>query len=135
MSPFFLCVSVFSLPPCIFALRCCGLPWECVFVYCLCACHALTHICAHSNLCFTFCLKPCLFLHVHVSCMRRTPPPQHGLCSVCLYICIYMHVYLVTLRVRVTVGDLVAVAARGGLLTLSRSRGASFYPACRKQTS
>lgn len=41
----------------------------------------------------------------------------------------------VTLCVRVTVGDLVAAAARGGLLTLSCGRGASFSLPYRKQTS
>lgn len=40
-----------------------------------------------------------------------------------------------TLGVRVTLGELVTDAARGGLLTPSPGRGASFFPGYRKQTS
>lgn len=65
------------------------------------------------NMCHTYILPfPCTW-HVHTD----------------------IHVYFVTLCVRVIVGDLVAEAARGGLLTLSHSRGASSSPAHRKQTS
>lgn len=47
----------------------------------------------------------------------------------------YVNVYPTTRCVRVTSGDLVAEAARGGLLTPSHGRGASSSPAYGKQTS
>lgn len=97
--------------------------------------------------------SPCIFVlcadrrmpvclpSVHMACfllglLGFTPSPLPGLCSVCSPSQFaYMPCVHTFFCVRETDGDLVATAARGGLLTLSYSRGASFSPGYRKQTS
>lgn len=94
---------------------------------CVCLLSVCERFFAHLDLSLYFCFTMCLFLHVQVSS-----------CMACMFThtyITYMHNYHVTLCVRVTVGDLVAKAARGGRLMLSHGRGASFSPAYRKQTS
>lgn len=131
MSPFVLFVAVVCLPPCIFALWRCRPSWENVFVYCLCACRALVSVLIEAPVCLSVSTWVSVFTYMAHACILH---PPLGLACVFTYIT-YVHVYPVTLSVRVTIVDLVAEAARGGLLTWSHGRGASFSPAYRKQTS
>lgn len=98
-------------------------------VYFLLACHALVSGLIWPLLSFS--LNLCVFSPLHVRYQPFTPSP---LCGLHVHTHVHrIHAYHVTLRV--TVGELVTGAVRGRLLTLGQSRGASFFPGYRKQTS
>lgn len=91
-------------------------------------CVSCPYVCDRSGICASF-LFQLLFPRVHISPLHRLYVHAH------LLYFTYVNMYPTTRCVRVTSGDLVAEAARGGLLTPSHGRGASFSPAYGKQTS
>lgn len=120
-----------------------------VSVYLLCVvagCHGnkcLFTVCVHVVL---LCISAVILASVLLSISNLFTCPIHTFCtfpSMCSLLYIFIHMSIHTVHValwicvcaRVTIEDLVAMALRGGLLTLSHSRRASFSPAYRKQTS